>query len=345
MNESGGVLMGMNRFCTVLTACTVMVLLTGDAAAGSASSDGASIIAPLAAQSLLLDVARAGDRLVAVGERGHVLYSDDDGKTWTQSDAVPSRTMLTAATFANSNEGWAVGHDEIILRTQDGGKNWLAASYRPESQQPLLDVWFENASHGLAVGAYGSVYETRDGGRAWTARKFTYQALPRPKGKTADDGDVPPDYHLNKLIAAGSRLFIAAEAGQLFRSDDGGANWRQLPSPYNGSFFGLLALNADQLLAFGLRGNLFRSNDGGQSWQPVASGATAMLTDGFVRADGTLVLVGLSGTVLTSKDQGLTWTLHQQADRKGISAALPLAGDDMVTVGESGVHRITVVGK
>jgi len=99
------------------------------------------------------------------------------------------------------------------------------------------------------------------------------------------------------------------------------------------------------MLAFGLRGNLFRSNDGGQSWQPVASGATAMLTDGFVRADGTLVLVGLSGTVLTSKDRGLTWTLHQQADRKGISAALPVAGDDMVTVGEAGVNRITAAGK
>jgi photosystem II stability/assembly factor-like uncharacterized protein len=337
--------MGMIRSCAVLTASAVSVLLAADATAGSASADGASIIAPLAAQSLLLDVARAGNRLVAVGERGHILYSDDEGRTWTQSDAVPSRTMLTAVTFANSNEGWAVGHDEIILRTQDGGKNWIAANYRPESQQPLLDVWFQDASHGLAVGAYGSVYETRDGGRAWTARKFTYQALPKPRGKSADDGDVPPDYHLNKLVAAGSRLFIAAEAGQLFRSDDGGANWRQLPSPYNGSFFGLLALSADQLLAFGLRGKLFRSNDGGQSWQPLASGATAMLTDGFQRADGTLVLVGLSGTVLTSKDQGASWTLHQQADRKGISAALPLSGDDMVVVGESGAHRITVAGK
>lgn len=336
--------MGMIRTCTVLTASAVAALLAGDAAAVSAAADGPAIVAPLAAQSLLLDVARAGDRLVAVGERGHILHSDDDGRTWKQSDAVPSRTMLTAVTFANSNEGWAVGHDEIILRTQDGGANWIAAHYRPESQQPLLDVWFENASHGLAVGAYGSVYETRDGGRTWTGRKFSYQALPQPRGAGAGD-DVPPDYHLNKLIAAGSRLFIAAEAGQLFRSDDGGASWRQLPSPYNGSFFGLLALGADQLLAFGLRGRLFRSNDGGASWQALASGTTAMLTDGFQRADGTLVLVGLSGTVLTSRDQGLTWTLHQQPDRKGISAALPVAGDDLVVVGEAGVNRITAAGR
>jgi photosystem II stability/assembly factor-like uncharacterized protein len=324
----------------VLAACAAILSAT-DAGAGSASADGSSIIAPLAARSLLLDVARAGDRLVAVGERGHVLLSDDEGKTWKQSDAVPSRTMLTAVTFANSDQGWAVGHDEIILRTEDGGQNWIAANYRPESQQPLLDVWFENASHGIAIGAYGSLYESRDGGRTWTPRKFQYQPLPRPKNADAMEEDIPPDYHLNRLIAAGSRLYIAAEAGNLFRSDDGGATWRQLPSPYNGSFFGLLALDAERLLAFGLRGRLFRTNDGGSTWTAIVTGTEAMLTDGYRNADGSLVLVGLSGTVLISRDDGATWQLQQQVDRKGLSAALPVAGGDIVAVGESGARRIT----
>src|SRR5690349_8937389 len=46
--------------------------------------------ARLAAKSLLLDVARAGSRLVAVGDRGHVLLSDDEGGTWRQV-IVPTR--------------------------------------------------------------------------------------------------------------------------------------------------------------------------------------------------------------------------------------------------------------
>lgn len=320
-------------------------LLAGDASAGSASADGAAIVAPLAVRSLLLDVARAGQRLVAVGERGHVLLSDDDGKTWKQSDAVPSRTMLTAVAFANADDGWAVGHDEIILRTEDGGKNWLAVNYRPESQQPLLDVWFENATHGIAVGAYGSLYETRDGGRKWETRKFAYRALPKPKSADGLDEDIPPDYHLNRLIAAGSRLFIAAEAGNLFRSDDGGATWRQLPSPYNGSFFGLLALSPDELLAFGLRGRLFRTVNGGETWQAIATGSESMLTDGYLQSDGSLVLVGLSGTVLVSRDRGASWSLNQQSDRKGISAALPSGNGDLIAVGESGARRIALAGK
>lgn len=43
--------------------------------------DGPARVRPLAGRSSLLDITRAGSRLVAVGERGHVLLSDDQGKT------------------------------------------------------------------------------------------------------------------------------------------------------------------------------------------------------------------------------------------------------------------------
>ena len=49
-----------------------------------------SIISPKAQQGLLLDVVLAGNRLVAVGDRGHILFSDDNGVSWTQAK-VPSR--------------------------------------------------------------------------------------------------------------------------------------------------------------------------------------------------------------------------------------------------------------
>ena len=57
---------------------------------------------------LLLDVERAGDRLVAVGERGHILYSENQGKDWIQAD-VAARAHLTAVNFINDKLGWAVG--------------------------------------------------------------------------------------------------------------------------------------------------------------------------------------------------------------------------------------------
>ncbi|NIQ26341.1 MAG: hypothetical protein GTN88_07370, partial [Gammaproteobacteria bacterium] len=75
---------------------------------------------------LLVDVARAGDRLVAVGEQGHIIFSDDNGTSWTHA-AVPVSLMLTAATFPTAERGWAVGHEAIVLTSEDSGSTWSVA--------------------------------------------------------------------------------------------------------------------------------------------------------------------------------------------------------------------------
>lgn len=291
---------------------------------------------PLASESLLLDLAMAGERIVAVGERGHVLLSDDQGRTWRQAKSVPTRTMLTAVFFADAEHGWAVGHDETILNTMDGGETWIRSHFAPEAQQPLLDVWFANRVSGIAVGAYGAYFTTNDGGRTWSGAKF---APAQPGGGTAgDDEELPPDYHLNRIIGVGNRLYIAAEAGQLYRSDDRGANWRALPSPYEGSFFGLVPIRGEGLLAFGLRGQLFKSADAGQTWHPIETHTTAMLTDGVVINDLRVVISGLAGVLLVSGDAGETFRLMQQEDRKGLSAVLPGPPGAVVVAGEGGVR-------
>src|SRR5262245_35272257 len=132
------------------------------------AANEAALIKPLASSSLLLDLAAAGKRLVAVGERGHVLLSDDEGATWRQAKSVPTRTMLTAVYFADDEYGWAVGHDETILNTVDGGETWTRSHFAPEAQQPLLDLWFANRVSGIAVGAYGAYFTTNDGDRKST---------------------------------------------------------------------------------------------------------------------------------------------------------------------------------
>ena len=300
-------------------------------------------IAPLSSQSLLLDLAVAGKRLVAVGERGHVLLSDDQGATWRQAKSVPTRVMLTAVYFADDNYGWATGHDETIINTVDGGETWTRSHFSAEAQQPLLDLWFANRVSGIAVGAYGAYFTTNDGGRTWASSKF---APPPVKGPTHDgeaapeEGDIPPDYHLNRIVGVGNRLYIAAEGGQLYRSDDRGATWRALPSPYEGSFFGLVPIRGEGLLAFGLRGHLFRSADAGENWTELESHTTSMLTDGIAVNDLRVVIGGLAGVLLVSGDAGETFRLTQQEDRKGVSALLPGPAGSVVVAGEGGVRTI-----
>ena len=303
--------------------------------------------APLASKSLLLDLARAGSRFVAVGERGHVLTSDNRGQSWSQATTVPSQEMLTAVCFSDEKRGVAVGHDEIALITSDAGNTWQRTHYAPEARQPLLDVLC-NGSDVIAVGAYGAYFTSSDRGATWSERKFEAQPPAAAAGsKTAKDqyadDEIGGDFHLNRIVgASGSRLYIAAEAGHLYRSDDAGRTWNELPSPYEGSFFGILPLDGDSLLAYGLRGRLYRSDDGGQTWRKVEISADAMLNDAARLPQNGVAIVGLSGTVLLSKDGGETFTLHQQADRKGLSALLPVGVTELITAGEGGVKSIPI---
>jgi hypothetical protein len=113
-----------------------------------------SEMASLASRSLLLGVSNTGKHLIAVGDRGNVVVSND-GENWAQVQ-VPVRATLTAVEFADQNNGWAVGHDAVILHTKDGGKTWQLQNFAPELERPFLDVLFTDASRGMALGAYST---------------------------------------------------------------------------------------------------------------------------------------------------------------------------------------------
>lgn len=287
----------------------------------AAEDQGEAIIAPMAVRSLLLDVTAAGDRLVAVGDRGHVLISTDRGANWRQVPA-PVNVMLTSVAFADGSVGCAVGHDSVILRTTDGGESWRMVHSDTEAESPLFDVAFVSPTQAFAIGAYGLFLESRDGGQSWERRAISES-----------------DAHLHHLSRSGDgRLYIAAEQGIILDSEDGGGTWRELPSPYQGSLFGTLPLDGRALLLFGLRGHAYRSEDGGTTWLEVKTGVDAMLTSACRIADGRIVMVGLAGSVLVSDDDGRSFALQQLRDRLGISSVVPASETAVVMAGEFGVR-------
>jgi photosystem II stability/assembly factor-like uncharacterized protein len=271
---------------------------------------------------LLLDAVERGSLWVAVGERGHILVSKDRGATWTQSP-VPTRVLLTAVWMHDERMGWAVGHDETILRTRDGGATWDLVFADPDAERPLLDVWFRDAENGFAIGAYGAFLVTSDGGTTWSERPISED-----------------DFHLNQIAAAADgTLYIAAEAGHLYRSADQGATWQPLAAPYEGSFFGFLPLSDGALLVFGLRGELFRSEDRGATWTAVASGTEATLMTGLELGAGQVLVAGLAGSLLRSDDGGRSFGFSALADRKA-NLALLGTSDRVVLFGEGGARLL-----
>ncbi len=310
-------------------------------------ADDTSIVAKLASRSMLLDGISKDGVMAVVGERGHILISSD-GKNWQQI-IVPTRTTLTGVYFHDKQNGWAVGHDAVILQTTDGGKHWQKAYYDPEGETPLFDVWFKDEKHGLAIGAYGLYLISDDGGASWNVSEInigtdkSITSSVEEENNAEDDGDFLDSYdvHLNSIaLSDNGKLYIAAEAGKIYRSDDSGVSWIPLTSPYIGSFFGVLPLAGDTVLAFGLRGHLFRSEDAGANWQEIKTPTQEMLTNGIKKKGGEIYITGLGGTILKSADDGKSFALMEQGHRDGFTAILQSTDEKMFTVGEKGVELL-----
>jgi len=321
---------------SLLGVCSVLAFAAPLPVQAAETANVLSIESPKAVSSLLLDIAHAGKRLVAVGDRGHILFSEDGGKNWVQA-RVPTRQLLTALYFVDDKHGWAVGHDAQILVSEDGGANWKLQYEDLEREAPLLDVWFRDTSTGYAVGAYGALLETTDGGKTWA--------------DVSDRLDNEDGYHLNGIAAVGDAgLFVVGELGSMFRSADWGQTWEKVQGPYEGTLFGVLGTaSSNTLLAFGLRGNLYRSADFGSTWQQVQllseSGPLEFgLAGGSLLKNGDLVIVGHGGSVLTSKDSGRSFTVVNRADRASLASAAADAAGNLILVGQGGVHTATPTG-
>lgn len=270
----------------------------------------------LATSTQLVAIAQAGKRLVAVGWRGHVVVSDDDGATWRQVPS-PVSVDLTAVSFMSAQTGWVVGHGGLVMRTDDGGMTWrvlvdgratarqLVAHYeglvqrgvegaakllddvrlntKTGAEMPWLDVHFVDANNGWVSGSFGLIMGTSDGGRTWTP--------------LLEQIDNPGGLHLTSMAELDGSLYIASEEGKVFRKDRGSERFVSLETGYRGTFFGVIA-RAGAVVAFGLRGRAFRSTDRGQTWTAMKTGTSNGISAGVALEDGSALLVTVGGELL-----------------------------------------------
>ncbi|QNK01381.1 WD40/YVTN/BNR-like repeat-containing protein [Dyella telluris] len=346
------------RICRALVA--LAFALPAVSVAGFADVlDAPADMSPLASRGLLNGVAIAGNRMVAVGQRGHIVYSDDHGASWQQA-RVPVSSDLVAVSFPTPQLGWAVGHDGIVLHTTNAGANWsvqmdgrgsgplMLAQIRARgskgelgskeqadklvdevshiaaqgAENPFLDVWFADAQHGFIVGAFNLIFETTDGGQHWVS--------------LFDRTDNPDRLHLYAVHGVGTDVYITGEQGLVLKLDRQTGRFHALETPYKGTYFGV-AGTTDAVMVYGLRGNAYRSTDGGVHWLPVNTGLQEGITGGSSFGAQGLALVSQAGTVLLSRDGGEHFVSHRPA-KPAPASAVAVSGDVIVTVGALGAH-------
>lgn len=297
---------------------------SAEEAAPAAKPEASGIVVDIKPDRIvLMDVALAGNRLIAAGERGFTLVSDNEGKTW-HPHATPVSRTLTGIAFKDDKTGVAVGHGGTVIRTDDAGEHWTQVTVAEAGTDSLLGVTSLGGDHFIAYGAFGLYFDSTDAGRTWQRRTVLGEDF---------------DRHISQVIAVGNTLVLAAESGTLLRSDDGGTTWTQIVSPYQGSFFGVTTTRGGALLAFGMRGNVYRSTDVGATWTKVPLDTTVSLMSGHTLSSGRVLLVGNAGLLAESRDDGQTLELHWAPPRKGFASFVQI-GSRVILVGESGVTTL-----
>jgi photosystem II stability/assembly factor-like uncharacterized protein len=360
----------MIKFRNTLVGCA-MAIATMQAMSAQAASfidvlDTPAVMSSLAPKSLMQAVVRAGDRIVAVGQRGQIIISSDGGATWKQSP-VPVSSDLTSAFFVDPAEGWAVGHDGVILHTGDGGQKWevqlngrtandllvaamerkvaaepaseeakklLAEAQRYKEQgpdKPFLDVWFADKLNGYAVGAYNLIFKTADGGKTWQP--------------WFDRTENPKFFNLYAIRPAAGALYISGEGGLVMKLDASAQRFKAVSPQYNGSLFGVSEAKG-AVVVYGLRGNVFRSEDGGAHWAKVDAGLPATVVGATHTAQGTMILADVGGRLAASADGAQTFTKMTLKSPMPLTAIadlgegrLALSGPRGVAVGEALLAR------
>jgi photosystem II stability/assembly factor-like uncharacterized protein len=300
---------------TLVWCSATLAVETPPARASVRLKEAPRLVLPHKAQ--LIAAAPAGKRLVAVGDYGVVILSDD-GKTYRQAKAVPTRAVLTSVFFIDDKGGWAAGHDGTILATADGGETWQVMREEPGKERVLLSIWFENALHGIAIGQFGLMLETDDGGKTWRERKIV------------DDPDQAEKHLMQIFAGANGLVFVTAESGSIFRSEDAGRTWKAIQTDNKGSFWTGRALTDGGLLVAGMRGHVYRSDDRGNNWTKVASGTQQSITGIDQRSDGSVVMVGNSGIVLASPDGGRSFSIAIRPDRANLTAIVARSAGDAI---------------
>ena len=262
-----------------------------------------------AAAAPMLRVARCGQGLVSVGERGVVLVSYDNGHRWQQA-RVPVSVTLTGVQFTSEKRGFAIGHSGVVLRTDDAGLTWQrmldgrqipALLSQPEAarqasldgpDKPWLALHFIDDQSGLVVGAFGMALETSDGGQTWHSLS---DRIPNPRS-----------LHLYAVHRNGGRVWIAGEQGFYGVSSDGGRSFSMLPTPYRGSFFAISQLDDGQILLGGLRGTLLRHGRD-QQFHTVAPASTRGVAQLIALPSQAIALLDQSGRIFTANVANLNF--------------------------------------
>ncbi|MGJ8668901.1 MAG: WD40/YVTN/BNR-like repeat-containing protein [Oceanococcus sp.] len=312
---------------------------------------------------LVTDITQVGQRLIAVGEQGEILFADAPQGPW-QSATVNQqrRSNLTRVLSVSEEVALAVGHDGWILRSTDAGENWQEVLFDAEKAEPLLGISGPYDGRIFAYGAFGQIQISSDAGKTWQRHALVKEELEVEAQDDAAAGSSDPfsdnydpfasfgsgggggfdDFstrHINGITRASDGSFwLVGERGLIAQSTNNAETWTKFETGYSGSFYGVLQTKGGRIMAHGMRGNIYSSPDKGETWQKSDAGTAQSLFGGLVQENGDIYLAGGSNAILKSSNGGRSFSNISEKKAKALTDIVVLAEGKWLTAGEAGIR-------
>lgn len=229
--------------------------------------------------------------------------------------------------FTDVDNGYAVGESGTIVKTTDGGENWLKLD--EVTSVHLNEVWFFSESTGFVVGDNKTLLYTTDGGNTWTDTL---------------SNEVQEQYFFKSLY------FLNEQKGWIVGSSvnqtmNGGLAWEQQLAYEDGRYwedisFGSTTNGVIVGRKMGATGDIFYTSDG-LAWLQSNYPAEILELHGVWFINSTTVFaVGYGGMILKSNDGGANWVLlTSQAGLYHYSVSF--GDEENGWIGSDGIYRTT----
>lgn len=264
-------------------------------------------------------------------------YKDDF--QWSIRGPLISTFNLYSVHFNNPNEGWALGDDNKIFATKDGGKSWKSKEFNLSG---MTDLQFMNENNAFAIG-FGNngnmLLKSTDKGETWSLLSipasvlqtsfwevfFVNQNVGWLGGwsnkilKTTNGGLTWFQQTLSEDFNQVSSLFFLNENigwatdynySKIFKTVDGGNTWNEVFSGINQGIKDIKFTDINHGWAVGELGTILYSSDGGNTWIKQQSPVANTLTECTFLDENIGWIVGFDGIVLRTTDGGINWALQ-----------------------------------
>ncbi len=213
--------------------------------------------------------------IVATNGSG-IFRSETSGRSWQRVRRGPGDPVVRTLAIdpADSDFVYAGTRSRGIFRSVDGGRTWRPSDEQPKQPGGLRERGIRDlvvADHRvIAATDWGGIFSSEDRGLTWR-RLGGLSINSNPNlARLTDLGIHAKALHANTLVAHPNRdgWFHAGTSLGIFRSEDGGEQWRRVLAWHNVATLAHHPSHSDFLVAGTAQGGIF-SQDAGETWNPL----------------------------------------------------------------------------